>query len=266
MTVFGLTNDQICKAAPSVFAESGAAHTSERYTHIPTIHLVEALRQEGWFPVKATQSASRSDEKRGYAKHAIRFRSEDRKIAVVGEHVGEIVLVNSHDGASSYQLQGGLFRFVCSNGMVVADQAMAPVKVRHKGDVVGNVIDGVYELVEEMPRVLDRVQEFKSIPLDVEEQKVLSTVVRGIRWDEDAPVAAEQLLRPRRSADTSNDLWTITNRLQENVIKGGLAGWTHDQKGRPKRTTTREIRSVGEDIRLNKAIWALAEEMAKLKR
>ncbi|MBV8275090.1 MAG: DUF932 domain-containing protein, partial [Verrucomicrobia bacterium] len=32
----------------------------------------------------------------------------------------EVVLVNSHDKSSAYQLHCGLFRLVCTNGMVIS--------------------------------------------------------------------------------------------------------------------------------------------------
>jgi hypothetical protein len=75
------------------------------------------------------------------------------------------------------------------------------------------------------------------------------------------------LLVPRRAADTQNDLHTVFNRVQENVIRGGIS-YTRQGLQRPLPTvhrSTRSVRSVDGDVRLNRALWTLAEEMAKLK-
>src|SRR3546814_3036217 len=50
-----------------------------------------------------------------------------------GREANEIILLNSHDGTSSYQMLAGMFRFVCQNGLVCGD-TVADVRVPHKGD------------------------------------------------------------------------------------------------------------------------------------
>ena len=61
--------------------------------------------------------------------------------------------------------------------------------------------------------------------------------------------------------DSGNDLWTTFNRIQENMIKGGMSG--RSKSGR--RSTTREVNGVTENVKLNRALWTLADEFAKLK-
>jgi hypothetical protein len=84
-----------------------------------------------------------------------------------------------------------------------------------------------------------------------------------LRWDpEEMAVNNNELLRPRRSSDQSGDLWTTFNILQEKIIKGG----TYVQNKETRNTQrAREVKSVTENVRLNKALWTLAEEMRKLK-
>ena len=76
-----------------------------------------------------------------------------------------------------------------------------------------------------------------------------------------SPITVDRLLTARRREDQKNDLWTVYNRIQENFIKGGMRGYGKTGK----RMSTRAINSVSEDIRLNKALWQLAEGMAQLK-
>ena len=63
------------------------------------------------------QSQSRIAGKTEYTKHMIRMRYAGH--AEARPEANEIILINSHDGASSYQMLAGVFRFVCCNGLVV---------------------------------------------------------------------------------------------------------------------------------------------------
>ncbi|MBW8832642.1 MAG: DUF932 domain-containing protein [Burkholderiales bacterium] len=66
---------------------------------------------------------------------------------------------------------------------------------------------------------------------------------------------------PWRFEDRSDDLWTTFNRVQENLIQGGLQGRT--PAGRPMRT--RPVVGIDQGVKLNRALWVLAEEMRKLR-
>ncbi len=133
-----LTNDELMRFVPSVFSEEKHESRSERYTYIPTITLLDNLRKEGFQPFFACQTRTRDIGKREHTKHMLRLRREGE---IAGEEVPEIILLNSHDGSSSYQMIPGMFRFVCMNGMVCG-KTFGEIRVPHKGDVVGQVIDG----------------------------------------------------------------------------------------------------------------------------
>lgn len=265
MQNIGLTNDEMLRAAPSIFADDKRPDRSDRYTFIPTIQVVDAMRNEGWVPTKAMQSRSRIEENREFAKHMIRFRRHDAR-PVVGDNFAEIVLVNSHDGASGFNLMAGVFRLVCSNGMVVGDTT-SKLSVRHTGRAIDDVIEGSFRIIEDAPKIEHAMERFSAITLDKREQQVFAESALAIRYgdQEHVPVSPDGLLRARRMADNKNDLWTTFNRVQENMLKGGVRGWTHDQRGNLRRTTTRAIGSVSEDVRVNRALWMLAEQMAQLK-
>jgi len=76
-----------------------------------------------------------------------------------------------------------------------------------------------------------------------------------------------QLLAPRRSEDNGNDLWRTFNRIQENALRGGMkARNATDEMGRRgRRVSTREVKGIDQDVKLNRALWQLAERMAELK-
>lgn len=264
-----LTEAELQRSAPSIFAEHAHGRTSERYTYIPTIDIVRGLEDEGYLVTAAKEARTRDENRRGFAKHLLRFRHRDfmDTPAVVGDSVPEIVLLNSHDGTSSYQLHAGMYRFVCANGMVVSDSMIDTVRVHHKGDILNNVIEGVYQVVEELPRAAAQIEQFHSVPMEREEIEIFGRAALALRWDdpENCGFTGDQLTRARRTADQGSDLWSLLNRTQENLIRGGMRGLKRNAEGRLQRTTAREVKAVDGDVRLNKAIWTLAEEFAKLK-
>lgn len=133
-----LTREELFLVVPSVFSEDKHASRSERYTYIPTISLLDSLQREGFQPFFACQTRVRDPGRREHTKHMLRLRREGQ---ITGKQVPEIILLNSHDGTSSYQMLPGLFRAVCQNGLVCGE-SFGEVRVPHKGDVVSQVIEG----------------------------------------------------------------------------------------------------------------------------
>lgn len=253
-----LTNDQIRTVAPSIFADEAHESRSSRYVYIPTVTVLDKLREEGFQPFMVCQTRVRDQEKKDHTKHMIRLRHASR---IMDKEANEIILLNSHDGTSSYQMIPGVFRFVCSNGLVVGE-SMGDQKVRHSGshDVVDDVIEGAYEVLRQFERVDGQRDAMRSQILRPYEQMALAEAALSYRYDETkapAPITASQLLMPHRVEDRSNDLWTTFNRVQENVIKGGLRG----KNKANRRTTTRAVNGIDQDVKLNRALWVLAEAL-----
>lgn len=259
-----LTNDHIRNIAPSVFADSAWGSMSDRYKFVPTIEVVEWLREEGFLPVKAMQSRSRTEGKAEFTKHMIRFRhrgdiaeSADR----VGSEFPEIVLVNSHDGTSSYKLMSGVFRLVCSNGLIVQSADTGSISVRHKGgkEFHNEIIDASYRIVEEAPRALAQIEEFKQIPLTPPQRNAMALAALELQSSDS--LEPRHVLQARRAEDEAGTLWTTFNTLQENMIKGGIRTVNRETR---RRSTTKGVNSVSGDVTTNRALWRLAEEMAKI--
>lgn len=257
-----LTDVQLQRYAPSVFATEPWSGMSRKYAFIPTIEVVNHLRASGFQPVEAMQTQVRTPDKRSFTKHLVRFR--DMRQGAIQEFGGlypEAVLVNSHDGESSYTLMGGLLRSICTNGLVIGDHLIEPVKVRHTGRT-DDVLDATFEVIEQFPKVLDSVQSFQRLQLAAPEQRAFATAALALKYDEgQAPITAEQLVRPQRSQDAEPTLWNTFNVAQERLLNGGDRYRTSD--GRRQRT--RGVKGIAENTRLNKALWTLAEELRKLK-
>ncbi|CAI2149709.1 Domain of uncharacterised function (DUF932) [Serratia ficaria] len=251
-----LTNDELMNVVPSVFSEDKHDSRSDRYTYIPTITLLDKLREEGFQPFYACQTRVRDESKRGHTKHMLRLRRENM-IVSGNKEVPEIVLLNSHDGSSSYQMIPGMFRYVCANGMVFG-QSFGDVRVPHKGDVVGQVIEGAYEVLGIFDRVDNDLDTMKCISLSERDQELFARAALSYRYEyeDKSPITPSQVLRPRRREDYGNDLWTTFQRVQENMIKGGLPG----KSATGKNTRTRAVNGIDGDIKLNRALWLIADE------
>ncbi|MBJ9159641.1 DUF945 domain-containing protein [Citrobacter sp. FDAARGOS_156] len=252
-----LTHDELMQHTPSVFGEEKHASRSERYAYIPTITLLESLQREGFQPFFACQTRVRDQSRREHTKHMLRLR---RVGQITGQQVPEIILLNSHDGSSSYQMLPGLFRAVCQNGLVCGE-SFGEVRVPHKGNVVEKVIEGAYEVLGIFDRVEEKRDAMQSLMLPPPAQVALAKAALTYRFGEEhQPVTETQLLAPRRWQDESGDLWTTYQRIQENLIKGGLYG--RNAKG--GRTHTRAIKGIDGDVKLNRALWVMAENMLQL--
>ena len=263
-----LSEDQMRAAAPSVFAEGKHASRSERYTYIPTIEVLRGLRKEGFEPFMVAQGASRIEGKAEFTKHMIRMRHAGQVQA--RPEANEIILINSHDGASSYQMLAGMFRFVCCNGLVVGE-VVEDIRIPHKGNIQGEVIEGAFRVLDEFEVVSEHTEAMKALQLAPAEEMAFATAALALRFGEQtieqtgghqpAPVTARQLIDARRSDDLGNSLWNTLQRVQENVIRGGLAG----RSAQGRKLQTRPVASIDRGVSLNRALWTLAEEMRKIK-
>ena len=253
-----ITGEQFARYAPSVLATQAHGSRSDRYTMIPTIDILRGMWKEGFAPYEVRQTLTRDASKREFTRHMVRLRH--RSLINSQAEVPEIILINSHDGASSYQLLAGYYRFVCSNGLIAGD-VNTDVRIRHSGNVIDNVIEGSYEVLRNVAELDHQKQALKGIELTRSEQLLLADESIRLRWNDKAPITPDRALVPNRHEDRAPTLWNTFNTLQENLLRGGQAGLA--STGR--RLTTRPVTGVSENVKLNRGLWSLAQRMAELK-
>jgi len=267
-----MADDRMRALAPSVFANRPHESRSERYAYIPTSTVLAGLRNEGFVPVSVQQSRSRTPGKAEFTKHLIKLSRADVTSVRVGDSIPQVCLVNSHDGTSAYKLYVGLFRFVCSNGLMVCDGSFDSITIQHTGNVRDEVIEGSYRVIEAAKAIGDRVDEWRGITLDTGEQMALATAAHQLRWDgaddeKRAPIEPAALLTAQRHEDNGADLWRTFNRVQENTIKGGQRYTLPPAQGhfRRRRMHVREVAGIDQNTSLNRALWTLADALKKHK-
>lgn len=258
----------------AVSATQSSGRVGDKYAFIPTLQVVEVLGRAGWEPVKVSEARTiKSSQRAGFQKHLLRFRQPVNGVLPTDALKPEIVLVNSHDGCSAFQLMAGIFRVACSNGLIVADSMFATHRVKHVGYTDSKVESAIVDVTESTPRILSRVEEFKALPLTKAEQGAFAEAALLAHADGDETAMPEGvfkdrtinlLLAPRRAADTELNLWNTFNIVQEKFINGARY-MANDNRSFYRPAKARAIKSVDRGVTINKALWALTERMAELK-
>ncbi|WP_029151491.1 DUF932 domain-containing protein [Methylovulum miyakonense] len=257
-SIHPITDDPIMKYAPSILAADKHESRSKGYTYVPTIQVIDRLRKEGFQPFYVAQSGTRDETRTDFTRHIVRLRHADH----IGKtDVNEVVLLNSHDGTSSYQMMAGVLNFVCANGLFIGD-LVSNIRVPHRGNIVEGVIEGSYTILQEFEKVDQSKDEMKSITLSDYERRAFANSAMALRYDQgDEPFEPSLLLSTRRMAQREPSLWNTFNVVQESLIRGGVPAKTKAGK----RTTTRAMNNIPEATKLNQALWMLAESMTGLK-
>ena len=263
--------EELANYAPSALATEKHSSRSDKYGFQSPVEVIRSLQSEGFEIFSASESNTKVSD--GYQKHMLRFRhaAAFSQQAIVGGVVPELVMINAMDGSACYKLMGGIFRFVCANGMVVADSLIQSIRIRHTVNLVQDVLEASVSIASQTTDVLNTMDSWKALTLTTGEQSALATAAHYLRFADseghlNTAIRPEQLLQIRREEDRGSDLWSTHNRIQENVIKGGLtARAVTPSGGRGRRVSTREVREISTDVKLNQALWTLSSELAKLK-
>mgnify|MGYP003383587437 CR=1 FL=1 len=249
-----LSLDVLRVRVPAVFAPAAHESLSPKYTFIPTERVLSGLMSAGFLPVDARQALSR----RGspvHARHILRLRRRYETVQLK-DSIPEIVFLNSHDGSSAYQLRMGLFRVVCTNGMIVSRGAFPAFCVSHRGNVVDEVVAAALNIAERFDELAGQVERMESRSLFMDELIGFAERALMLRFDDvlQAGMQPSALLAVRRVDDAGNDLWSVLNRVQENLMRGGL----NRRSATGRLTRTRCISSIREDVRINSGLWDMA--------
>ena len=264
-----MTMDELRQACPLAFKESVTnPNVSDRYVHATTATVIEDLGKLGWKPVQAKQCRPKRNSKGIRSFHMIALQNPDVKIVKTNDDGTEtvdtyprIILTNSHDGFNSFKFMVGLFRLVCSNGLVVSDGEMANMSIRHINYSFEELRRVVAEAIKQVPDIVCKMNTMKNTEVTEEQKREIATEVMKIRKDvgEDEKFDIDEatimeILNPVREEDKANDLWTVFNVCQEKLIKGGFSAEGKNKKVRKQRSIT----SIKKDIDYNQRLWAVA--------
>jgi hypothetical protein len=236
-------------------ADHPAPHLSARYQFINTGDIIQRFAEEGWAVNNASVSAPTKRDA-AYAKHMIDFRHPDLK--PIHGSVPRIILTNSHDGSSAAKVLAGVFRFVCSNGLVVGTTT-ASVAVRHSGDAAADLIHRMQQLAKNTSQLYASIDKWSNKELTRSQRREFARFASHLRWGDAQRFEAEDLLQVRRPEDDRGDLWTTFNCVQENTVRGGINGLSRTGRA----ATSRPLSDIARTVEYNEQLWALADEVAE---
>lgn len=238
---------------------------SSRYVQANTSTVIEDLGRLGWYPVEAKQCRPKKNSSGIRSFHIVAFQNPDVKVCGIDGEVDcypRIILTNSHDGMNSFKFMLGIFRLVCENGLVVCTNQMVDMSIRHMNYDFEALREVVASSIAQIPGIVDTMGVMRRIELSECDKRELARSVVKIRkgLDEEGvnevvdEMTIQDILRPIRKEDESNDLWTIFNICQEKMIKGGYMSMNSKNKMRKQRNIT----SIKKDVEYNQKLWNVA--------
>ena len=255
-----LSKKELSEMAPSIFTMKPSSEVSEKYTHIPTERVIDDMELLGWKPVDAKEVKARTKNTQGVQKHMLVFRNDD--VIINGEDgdvvYPQILITNSHDGKNAFQFTAGLFRMICENGLIIATDEFADLKMRHMGYTFEDLQVLIRGMVEKLPLTVEAMNKMKAVELEEEQmfnlaKSFLDIRVEGTQNTFDSQ-AIEDVLNAQRKKDEGEMLWEVFNRIQENIIEGNFQYKTPSGKVRQARV----IKNFKQDQDVNKKMFSEA--------
>ena len=268
-----LTMDQMHERCPAAFSSSASPETSSRYGFVNTADAINILQDNGFSPVRAIQKPSRKGGSVLFNDHMITFNAP-KAFDGSGER-GELILYNSHNAKSSLKLFAGAFRFICSNGIVAGEGFEA--KLRHSMLTANGFNDLVNDQAKALPALMDSIERLKSIAMDPKQVLDFAYDAAALRWDMDPNLLGDIVGRgsfatkwtlldmnaTRRYGDAGSDLWTVFNRSQEALIRGGVRIRSYTERNQHgANRKARPIAALAETVRVNRKLWDMADALA----
>ena len=253
-----LTEDEIRQRCPLVFATSPTnSKVSEKYTVANTYTVIQDMEKLGWKVVRAAQRRATKKSSGRFSYHMVALQNPDIKITKQvdgGEEIVEcfpqIILTNSHDGLSCFQFRVGLYRCICSNGLVISDAELSEFKIRHIYYSFENLRAVVGRILEALPSKVERMSQMNNVLLSEDQKldfaKKALSIRKGVKEEE---LQADEetykdLLTPVRKEDEGSSLWNVYNVLQEKIVKGGYTTAEEGKKARKVRKVTSFIKEL----------------------
>ena len=266
-----LTEEDIRKTCPFAFMTNPSnPGVSDKYVQATTMDVVHDMAKLGWYPVVAKQCRNKKGSKGIRSFHMLAFQNPTVKVLNGNNEVEaypRIILTNSHDGFNSFKFMVGLFRLVCSNGLIVCDEQFANMSIRHINYNFEELRKMVITSLENLPNQIEVLNDMRKTVLTDEEKTNLAVSAiklrKGYNEEDKVEISKETIddvLTPVRKEDEGNSLWNVFNVIQEKIIKGGF----HYSEKQKKARKMRMITSVVKDLQINKDLFNIANSYIKV--
>jgi hypothetical protein len=233
------------------------SNTSEQYTFISTKEVLDAFANFGWHPAAVVEARVRKADNRGFQPHMVRLQHAELRTK---DAAPEILVKHAHNGQSSLHLFAGLLEIVCGNGLVVWREVQDRLTIPHVGDA-GFFIEGaVRRFTASIPSTFEQRERWRGIRLQRDEQLAFADAAISLRFDrETVEVDPKEVLLPRRFEQSEPSLWNVFQCIQESLIRGSVRQVRSDGS----RFRSRAVKNIDEDLRINRELWRMAEQLEK---
>jgi phage terminase large subunit-like protein len=266
------TLDDVKEVVPAAFSKNPAPERSEHYSFVSTEELLDTFEKLNWTPYSSKQNGNSP-----FARHMIRLNNDNLgylNLRGNDKVKPQIILDNSHNGGSCAQLHMGLFRLVCTNGLVIAMPGMyTNVKFRHMGVNFNELQNLTEQIAIQYNEIGTRVNDMIETKMD--QEKAEEFVIKAMAYREPAyfinkedgsiliskvtkVINPEEILKPVREADKIENLWNVFNIVQERMVKGKFERKSL-KTGRVSRP--RALTGATRNLQFNKLLWGIAEEV-----
>ncbi len=250
-------DNSIFKYTPAVFATNPHPRVSSKYRFVSTIDIINELEKRGFVPVSATQDKSKIDgilNYSGYGRHMVKFRNINNSDHYSG-YVPELLIVNAHDAKNAFRAYLGFHIYSCSNGLVVGE-IKNQLRFIHLINVRQDIHEKLLIMYSKVEESVELIKTANTIRLTKREIINLAKEAYKIRFNMNKNINLTDLLLVRRPDDDNDTLWSVFNRIQENIIKGGIP-CTMTNGTQRYRGATLPIKCIRKDITINIALWSL---------
>lgn len=233
---------------------SEAAHPkmSPKYKTVQTNLIAKKFKDLGFVVDEVLQRKTRKGSS-GYAKHMVRLSHPTLLASSHKDLKLQLIITNSFDGSASFGMKLGFFRFVCANGMIVGD-TMQSFSHKHNGNILEEIDLSIERIVAQAKSLSNLLDKMKSTNLSTAQIIDFEKKAMKLRGDKLENVS----YAIRRSVDSSNDIYTVYNRIQEDLIRGGVE--SVNSAGRTR--MLREVKGIDKIKQLNEKLFDLAASYA----
>jgi hypothetical protein len=213
-------------------------------TYIPTSEVIQSFQNEGWIlkGVAEQRGSNRKISSNYVQLHHPDFELKNKQGKM--EAISSLTISNSCSGKQPLTMNLGLYRQVCSNGLIAFDQHAETTKIKHIDINYRNLQNFIASINSKTDKVLKQFGILQNKNLTVEQAREFAYQAAKLKYVEEDidDLTLNELLSVNRIEDKGNDVWTVFNRLQENL--------THD------------VSNLSQDIRLNQQLFSLADQYA----
>ena len=193
--------------------------------------------------------------RQGFQKHRMLFNTSFKS----NDGLIQLLVTNSHEGSTALRFQLGYYRYVCSNGLVVGRDIVAPISVRHTLENTEKLNDTIAAVLMQKNKVIENIDRMQAKIIQKEDYASILKASLDIRgYNKDKYGILTPIFEIKRLEDQKADAFTVLNVIQENLLRTGFKA----ENERNEKITMRAIKSLDEQNRINSELWDLLSRAA----